>query len=116
MDCKFRSILRKEKVAVRRNRCHRHIVIVAALAVVCSMSGLAQTSQDSLWQPLKVFVGSWKGKGGGEPGNGDYERSYQFVLGKRFIEIRNKSTYPPSEKNPKGEFQVYSQVTLNRTD
>jgi hypothetical protein len=61
------------------------------------------TKRDSIWLTLKPFVGSWAGEGGGEPGNGKYERSYQFVLGKRFIEIRNKSTYPPTTQNPKGE-------------
>jgi hypothetical protein len=79
-------------------------LITVAVAAIFSTDASAQMSkQDSLWLPLKVFVGSWKGKGGGEPGQGDYERTYQFVLNKRFIEIRNKSTYPPSEKNPKGE-------------
>jgi len=38
-----------------------------------------------------------------EPGIGEYDRTYQFVLNKRFIEIKNKSTYPPSDKNSKGE-------------
>ena len=40
---------------------------------------------------------------GGEPGQGVYERSYLFILNKRFIEIKNKSTYPPSDKHPTGE-------------
>lgn len=61
------------------------------------------TKRDSLWLPLKTFVGSWKGEGGGEPGKGNYERSYQFIFNQRFIEIRNKSTYEPTTQNPKGE-------------
>lgn len=31
------------------------------------------------------------------------ERSYERVLGDRYIRGRNASTYPPQEKNPKGE-------------
>lgn len=63
-----------------------------------------QTSKkDSTWLPLKSFIGQWAGEGGGEPGQGKYERTYQFILSKNFIEIKNKSTYPPSDKNPKGE-------------
>jgi hypothetical protein len=62
-----------------------------------------QSRQDSLWLPLQPFLGHWKGDGGGEPGEGKYERHYQYTLDKKFIEIRNKSTYPPSAKNPKGE-------------
>jgi hypothetical protein len=30
-------------------------------------------------------------------------RTYRFTLRDRFIEITNKSVYPPQEKNPKGE-------------
>ena len=52
---------------------------------------------------MKYFIGEWKGIGESEAGKGDYERSYQFVLNKKFVEIKNKSTYPPMEKLPKGE-------------
>jgi THAP4-like, heme-binding beta-barrel domain len=62
------------------------------------------TKKDSAWLPLQPFIGSWSGNGDGEPGIGKYERTYQFILGKNFIEIRNKSTYPPSAGNSqKGE-------------
>ncbi|MCP9755969.1 hypothetical protein EGI26_12470 [Lacihabitans sp. CCS-44] len=65
---------------------------------------VAQTSKkDSIWLPLKPFLGQWKGIGGGEPGTGVYDRSYNLILNKNFIEIKNKSTYPPSDKNPNGE-------------
>jgi len=59
--------------------------------------------RDSIWSPIKYFVGTWKGEGGGEPGMGKYERTYQFILNNNVIEIKNKSTYPPTAKNPKGE-------------
>jgi hypothetical protein len=61
------------------------------------------TKKDSLWFVLKPFIGTWVGKGEGEPGKGHYERSYQFILNKNFIEIKNKSTYPPTTNHPKGE-------------
>lgn len=61
------------------------------------------TKKDSIWFPLKPFIGTWVGEGGGESGKGVYERTYQFILNKNFIEIKNKSTYQPTEKNPKGE-------------
>ena len=49
------------------------------------------------------MIGNWTGTSEGQPGKGTYERSYQIVLNKKFIEIKNKSTYPPSQENPKGE-------------
>ncbi|MDP3740089.1 MAG: hypothetical protein Q8R02_22080 [Hyphomonadaceae bacterium] len=54
-------------------------------------------------QPLARFVGNWRGTGAGEPGASAVERSYAPVLGGRFIEVRNRSTYAPQPANPKGE-------------
>ncbi|MEK7264162.1 MAG: heme-binding beta-barrel domain-containing protein [Bacteroidota bacterium] len=74
------------------------------LAVFLPALLFAQTSKkDSLWLPLQSFIGNWAGEGGGEPGIGAYERSYQFFFDKNFIAIKNKSTYSPTDKNPKGE-------------
>jgi nitrobindin-like protein len=60
------------------------------------------TSADAL-APLATLIGEWKGTTEGQPGNGTVERSYERVLGSRFIQLRNRSTYPPQEKNAKGE-------------
>lgn len=99
---------------------HRGNLVAIAVAALMSTTCFAQpTKQDSIWQPLKVFIGSWEGKGGGESGIGDFVRSYRFVLNKRYIEIRNKSTYPPTAKNPKGEVHedwgYFSYDKLRRT-
>lgn len=77
--------------------------IVFLLLFTPSILAAQNTKRDSLWMLLKPFVGVWKGQGEGEPGKGNYERSYQFILNKRFIEIRNKSTYPPTDQFPSGE-------------
>jgi hypothetical protein len=69
-----------------------------------STLALAQnTRRDSIWAPVVYFAGAWRGEGGGVPGPGMYERNYRQVLNNNFIEIKNKSTYPPTEKNLKGE-------------
>ncbi len=60
-------------------------------------------AQEKLWQPFLFFVGEWTGRGEGEPGKVNYERTYQLVLKDKFIEVRNKSIYPPTNKNTKGE-------------
>ena len=64
---------------------------------------LAQTKQDSVWLPFKSMIGTWTGNSEGQPGKGKYERTYAFALNKKFIEVKNKSTYAPSNDNPKGE-------------
>lgn len=47
--------------------------------------------RDSLWLPFKPFIGVWSGEGGGEPGKGRYDRTYQFVLNQRFRFVINPS-------------------------
>jgi hypothetical protein len=78
--------------------------IVAALVVVIAISGpvLAQQPPDNL-APIAPFVGRWTGTSEGQPGKGTVERDYERALGSRFIRVRNRSTYPPQENNPKGE-------------
>jgi hypothetical protein len=53
--------------------------------------------------PLGRLVGRWTGTSEGQPGKGQVDRQYERVLGSKFIQARNRSTYPPQEKNPKGE-------------
>jgi hypothetical protein len=63
----------------------------------------AQIPHDSLWSPMRYFIGSWVGDGEGQMGVGKYERNYQWALNGNFIQIRNKAAYAPQEKSPQGE-------------
>jgi len=56
-----------------------------------------------MWTPFNYFIGTWQGSGKGQVGNSRVERNYEFVLNSKFLSVRNKSTYDPQEKNPKGE-------------
>lgn len=55
------------------------------------------------WLPVRALLGSWEGDATGEPGTGKSERTYRLTLSDRFVQVDNRSTYPPQEKNPKGE-------------
>lgn len=55
------------------------------------------------WARVRFLLGSWEGTQEGRPGRGTVRRQYRLVLRDQFIEVRNTSTYPPQEKNPKGE-------------
>ena len=84
----------------------RHILFGAQLILALMMWSpiRAQVAQQpDVWEPLKYFVGSWEGMAKGQPGDGKVEREYQFVLNGKYMQAKNKSTYPPQEKNPKGE-------------
>lgn len=76
------------------------IIIILFLSPAAIFGQL--TKQDSLCLPFIPLIGSREGKGEGMPGIGSYERSYQFIFNKRFIEVKNKTIYPPGEKNEKG--------------
>lgn len=76
------------------------------LLMLLSVSVVAQQKNEpkpDKWQPLRFLVGSWEGTAAGQSGNGKVEREYRFALNGAFIEVKNKSTYPAQEKNPKGE-------------
>ena len=72
------------------------------LAAMAAMTTAAQTPPDN-FAPLGPLLGRWTGTSEGQPGSGTVERDYERALGGRFIRVRNRSTYPPQEKNPKGE-------------
>jgi len=78
-------------------------ILPLLLCLSTTISFSQNVKRDSIWAPVTYFVRQWAGEGGGAPGIGKYERSYVSILNGNFIEIRNKSTYPPTEKNPKGE-------------
>jgi len=61
------------------------------------------TKQDSVWLRFRSFIGAWSGTSEGQPGNGKYDRTYQVIFNKKFIEVKNKSSYPPSSRHPQGE-------------
>lgn len=82
------------------------LVLATSAAAGCASSAPAIVATPTLHprlQPLGRFSGRWRGTGQGEPGQSTVERTYTPILAGRFIEIRHRSTYPPQEKNPKGE-------------
>jgi len=77
----------------------RIVLCVLSLALPAS----AQQTPPDPWGPVRFLEGAWQGKAEGKAGDGTVERRYEFVLGKRFLHEKNTSTYPPQERNKKGE-------------
>lgn len=85
-----------------------------------SVSSLAQTpapaAETDPWAPVKFMVGKWAGTATGNAGDGTVVRDYEFVLKQRFLHEKNTSTYPPQEKNKKGEVHDHvSYISYDKT-
>jgi hypothetical protein len=77
------------------------ILLVAVFAV--SAYGQEAVPKADRFAPLRFLAGTWRGDQAGQPGQGTAERTYRFILNDRFLQETNTSTYPPQEKNKKGE-------------
>jgi len=53
----------------------------------------AEPAKVDRWQPVRFMLGNWQGEAQGEPGIGKVDRTYELVLGDRFIEEHNTSSY-----------------------
>jgi hypothetical protein len=83
-------------------KAHAAFGLVLAIALVSARAADAQQAPDP-FASLAPLIGKWTGTSEGQPGNGAVEREYERLFGTRFLRVRNRSTYPPQEKNPKGE-------------
>jgi hypothetical protein len=80
----------------------RTVIVCNLLVGRVAAQPQSSPSNDPL-APVARLLGRWAGTAEGQPGKGEVERQYERVLGSRFIQVRNRSRYPPQEKNPKGE-------------
>lgn len=69
--------------------------LLVAMSALLPASAGAQAAPADRWQPVRFMLGTWQGEARGEPGKGTVERSYQLVLGEKFIEEHNTSRYEP---------------------
>ena len=81
----------------------RRGAVLLLLGAAANVFAQQFTAAADPFAPLRFFVGSWRGEQSGQPGRGTSERTYEFVLNNRFLQVRNTSAYPPQEKNKNGE-------------
>ena len=93
--------------------CQRGRPAIAALCCALALSPVAAAGQSpggSPLSPIQPMVGKWQGTSEGQAGTGTVTREYRWILGDRFIEEINRSTYPAQEKNPKGEVHEHRSI------
>jgi len=78
-------------------------VLFIFFLIVSSWQGTAANTAPDVWTPHQFLVGRWAGTTHGEPGSGNVQRSYQFALKGKFLQVENKSSYPSQPSNLKGE-------------
>jgi hypothetical protein len=71
------------------------LILVLMLAPVFANAQTA--TRDNLWLAFKPMIGKWTGEAEGKGGKGKFDRSYEFVLNGKFIEVKNKSAYPSGQ-------------------
>jgi hypothetical protein len=117
-------VTQRYPVAVRADVAPRSLALLAVTMVGSTLLASGIQSQtpaaatDRL-APVAPLLGRWVGATEGRPGKGTVEREYVRLLGTRFIQGRNRSSYPAQEKNPKGEVHedmgVFSFDTARKT-
>ena len=81
----------------------RSIALAVFFLTAATASGQSAAQPADRWAAVRFLIGSWEGVSEGRPGKGTSRRQYQLVLRDQLLEVRNTATYPPHEKNPKGE-------------
>ena len=73
--------------------------ILTLIIAVLSISIYAENP----FKNLDFLIGNWQGIETGVAGDGIGFRSYSYILDNNFIQAPNTSTFPISEKKPRGE-------------
>lgn len=80
---------------------------LAAVVLLMPLTSMAVSAQEQekedRFKLFRFLVGSWTGQQKGVPGVGTGARTYEPVMTETYLLGKNRATYPPQEKNPKGE-------------
>ena len=75
---------------------YRWIIVLLCLSSLAA----AQTQMKALWADWEPFLGTWQGAGGGEPGQGKGEFTFEPVLQGAVLTRHSYAEYPPSKEKP----------------
>ncbi len=86
-----------------RRGCFRLLTLLLLLPGAPSSAAAQGAPAPGRLAPLAWLAGEWQGSARGQPGEGTVSRSYERVLGGRFLAVRNISRYKPTAESPRGE-------------
>ncbi|MGD8306696.1 MAG: hypothetical protein PVF17_08590 [Ignavibacteria bacterium] len=88
-------------------------LLLLALFITISYAGFAQNH----FANFEFLIGDWQGVETGVAGDGIGFRTYKYELNKNYIFSHNQSTFPISEKKPRGEVhRDISVMSFNSND
>jgi len=92
------------------------ILPLAGLALLLSLAARQPESAQDVWAPFRFFIGQWEGQGEGQSGISHGRQEWQFVLGGRYLQVKNEARFDPQDKNPKGEVhEDWGFISYDRT-
>jgi len=88
-------------------------IFFITILLIATVSINAQNS----FEQFDFLIGNWQGVETGVAGNGIGFRTYSYELNKNYIVQKNQSTFPISEKKPKGEVhRDFGVISYNSND
>jgi hypothetical protein len=64
-------------------------------------------AQTNKFEKINFIIGDWQGTGSGFGNDkSKIESSFQLVMDRQYVEIKNESKFEPTEKNPEGEHHI----------
>ena len=81
------------------------LVVASSVMLVSFAARSTATAQESEdpWSAFRFLVGSWDGQETGAAGIGKGDRTYEFIMGGKYLLHRNTSKFEPQARNPDGE-------------
>ena len=77
------------------------------LFFTCTLIYTTSFSQTTPFDNLKFVLGAWTGTGNGYGNNtSTVVSSFNFVMNRTYVAVKNESHFKPTEKNPKGEHHI----------
>jgi hypothetical protein len=76
------------------------VLVAIAAGLLAAGPGARAEEKKGGWGPLQFLVGDWVGEGGGSPGQGAGEFSFQPDLQGRILVRKNFAAYPATKDRP----------------
>jgi hypothetical protein len=75
-------------------------VLLILIFLLSSLALPQTTAKKDPWEPLKFLEGKWEDI---KPGVSTNKQTYRFVMNNKYLGMKTKAVFEPTDKKPKGE-------------